>query len=306
MNSFKIENKRFLRQKVNPILELMLTELMKEQPEEPVPFMKKWLETTGREIQTRNDQRLQSRPEGIETSEESDDDELYDEYDEEMEFEAIKKKQANRGMRTSVCAEVYGEYNKRGDFTPPVYEKTEDQMERIMKKLNQNFMFSKLGQKEKEIVVKAMQSRDVTAGETVIQEGDEGNELFVVDSGTLKCTKLDKNTNEQMFLKEYVPGEAFGELALLYNAPRAASIVANEDCKLFSLDRESFNHIVKEAAVKQRQKYYDFLANVEILDSLDDYERNKICDCLQIQHFNAGDIIIHEVFYFLTSINLIF
>lgn len=295
MNSFKVENKRFLRQKVNPILELMLTELMKEQPEEPVPFMKKWLATTGREIQSRNDQRLESRPEGIETSEESDDDELYDEYDEEIEFEAIKKKQANRGMRTSVCAEVYGEYNKRGDFEPPVYEKTVDQKDRIMKKLNQNFMFSKLGQKEKEVVVMAMQSRKVTAGETVIQEGDEGNELFVVDSGTLKCTKLDKTTNEQMFLKEYVPGEAFGELALLYNAPRAASIMANEECQLFSLDRESFNHIVKEAAVKQRQKYYDFISNVEILDSLDDYERNKICDCLQIQHFSAGDIIIHEV-----------
>jgi len=46
----------------------------------------------------------------------------------------------------------------------------------------------------------------------------------------------------------YGPGEAFGELALLYNAPRAATIKAVSDCVLFSLDRQTFNHVVKDAA----------------------------------------------------------
>ena len=303
MDTFKIENKKYLRQKVNPILELLLTELMKEQPENPVEFMKDWLNKTGREIEERNESRIQSRPEGIESSEESDDDELYDEYDEEQEFLKIKKQQANRGMRTSVCAEVYGEYNKKEDFSPPEYQKSEDQKLRIFKKLNQNFMFSRLEQSEKDVIVLAMQSINVKKDEVVIKEGDEGNELYVVDSGSLNCTKLNKETNEEMFLKTYQPGEAFGELALLYNAPRAASITANEDCTLFTLDRESFNHIVKDAAIKQRKKYYDFISNVEILQSLDDYEKNKICDCLQVQTFSGGSHIIHEgdsgnTFYF--------
>lgn len=47
-------------------------------------------------------------------------------------------------------------------------------------------------------------------------------------------------------MKTYVPGEAFGELALLYNAPRAASIIAKTDAVLFSLDRQTFNNIVKD------------------------------------------------------------
>ena len=46
-------------------------------------------------------------------------------------------------------------------------------------------------------------------------------------------------------MKVYGPGESFGELALLYNAPRAATIIAKSDSVLFSLDRETFNHIVK-------------------------------------------------------------
>ena len=53
---------------------------------------------------------------------------------------------------------------------------------------------------------------------------------------------------EATYLKTYVPGEAFGELALLYNAPRAATIVAKTACVLWQLDRNTFNHIVKDAA----------------------------------------------------------
>jgi cAMP-dependent protein kinase regulator len=45
-----------------------------------------------------------------------------------------------------------------------------------------------------------------------------------------------------------VPGEGFGELSLLYNAPRAATIKAVEDSIVWRLDRDTFNHIVKESA----------------------------------------------------------
>lgn len=44
----------------------------------------------------------------------------------------------------------------------------------------------------------------------------------------------------------------FGELALLYNAPRAASIEAKSAATLFALDRATFNAIVKEATIKRR------------------------------------------------------
>lgn len=48
--------------------------------------------------------------------------------------------------------------------------------------------------------------------------------LYLVDEGKLDCTKVFKKGDEATHLKYYGPGEAFGELALLYNAPRAASI----------------------------------------------------------------------------------
>ena len=116
-------------------------------------------------------------------------------------------------------------------------------------------MLRNLEESEALIVVDAMEEYNVKAGETVIKEGEKGDELYVVESGTLDCFKnivilqndiLQGGENKQ--LKTYESNEAFGELALLYNAPRAASIIARTDCKLWSLDRNTFNHIVKDAA----------------------------------------------------------
>ena len=65
----------------------------------------------------------------------------------------------------------------------------------------------------------------------------------------------------------------FGELALLYNAPRAASIEAKSNATLFALDRATFNAIVKEATVKRREQYDEVLSKVQILSSMDTYEK---------------------------------
>ena len=82
---------------------------------------------------------------------------------------------------------------------------------------------------------------------------------------------------------------------MLYNAPRAATIIAKTDCILFALDRECFNHIVKESAMKKRQKYEEFLSKIEILDSVDPYERSKIADALKPFRFKKGELVVKEV-----------
>lgn len=137
--------------------------------------------------------------------------------------------------------------------------------------------------------------KNIRAGEVVITQGDDGDNLYIVDQGELDCYRKSARTNEESYLKLYGPGDAFGELALLYNAPRAATIIAKNDVICFALDRECFNHIVKDAATRKREAYEAFLGKVELLDQMDPYERSKIADALKPMKFKKGEYVVKEV-----------
>ena len=166
--------------------------------------------------------------------------------------------------------------------------------DKIKQRLNQSFMFKALGEEELNIVVDAMEEAKVQNNTTVIKQGDKGDILYVVEDGKLDCWKKFDGELEDKLVRSYEPGDAFGELALLYNAPRAATIIAKEDCQLWQLDRHTFNHIVKDAAQTKRNKYEDFLSSVPVLQSLDHYERSKIADVIKEVKYEAETQVITE------------
>ena len=239
----------------------------------------------------------------MEVSSESDDDispEEQKKIDEEMKKRQTKKK----GNRTSVSAEVYGIHNIKKPYVPRVIPKTTEQISRIKDKCMQSFIFNSLEDKELKTVIDSFEEKKYNAGQPVITQGEEGDVLYLVDSGELTCEKVFKAGDPPTYLKTYVPGESFGELALLYNAPRAATIKAKTNAILWALDRECFNNIVKDAAMKKREKYENTLKKVELLKSVDPYELGQICDALKSVTYKSGDVIIRQndtgdVFYIL-------
>ena len=218
--------------------------------------------------------------------------------------ELKKRSQKKKNFRVSVSAEVYGFHNIKKPFIPRVIPKTEEQKKRITERCLQSFLFNSLEDKELKTVIDSFEEKKYKASENVIAQGEEGDVLYLVDSGELDCEKVFKAGDPPTYLKTYVPGESFGELALLYNAPRAATIKAKTDALLWALDRECFNNIVKDAAMKKREKYENTLKKVEILKSIDPYELGQICDALKSATYKAGDVIIKQndtgdVFYIL-------
>lgn len=194
--------------------------------------------------------------------------------------------------RISVSAEVFGKYNMKEAFVAKVIPKNQEIKNKIKERITSAFMFMGLEEKDLQVVIDAMDQKKAAADEYVIREGEKGDVLYILESGTMKCTKVIDNAPK--YLKQFNAGDVFGELALLYNAPRAATIQAETECLLWVLDRQTFNHIVKDASQKKREKYEKFLSTVSILQNMDHYERSKLADAIKEKKFAAGEQIIKQ------------
>eukprot|EP00343_Euplotes_focardii_P007500 CAMPEP_0205823260 /NCGR_PEP_ID=MMETSP0206-20130828/15789_1 /ASSEMBLY_ACC=CAM_ASM_000279 /TAXON_ID=36767 /ORGANISM="Euplotes focardii, Strain TN1" /LENGTH=135 /DNA_ID=CAMNT_0053120259 /DNA_START=246 /DNA_END=653 /DNA_ORIENTATION=- len=85
--------------------------------------------------------------------------------------------------RSSVSAEAMGLFSKRTAFKPVVIPKDKDMKKRITRRLKEGFMFKNLEDKDMEIVLNAMQEVTFKENEIIIKQGDEGNHLYVLESG---------------------------------------------------------------------------------------------------------------------------
>lgn len=304
---FAEDKKRYILEVLDPVLEEMVSEVLTDMPKSPLDFMIAYLQKKGQvapsgkvSVLQRNDilkQELKrvsasikevggtvSLAEGNEDDEDDDAESIPDDF---QPTEGQKQKK-----RTSVSAEAYGEWNQKQAFTAPTYAKTDAQKERLKETLLRSFMFSALEEKDVETILMAMKEINFEAEQKVITEGEDGKTLFVIETGKLECVK--KVDGEEKVVKTCEPGDVFGELALLYNAPRAASVIAKEACVCWELDRETFNHIVKDAATNRRSRYESFLKSVALLSSLEDYERSQISDALVSETFKKGEAVVKQ------------
>ncbi|KAL5632512.1 hypothetical protein ACGC1H_005458 [Rhizoctonia solani] len=208
------------------------------------------------------------------------------------------------GRRVSVSAESITP-SASGSLPPmPTYPKSAEQLQRIKASIANAFLFRNLDTEQEKAVLGAMQERSVPAGERVIEQGADGDYFYVVESGALDCfvkrAGEDNGVGDEVHptfgrkVLTYTTGGTFGELALMYNAPRAATIVAIEPSTLWALDRMSFRSIILSVANRKRKMYERFLATVPLLETLDASERSRIADVLEPRTYNEGESVVGE------------
>lgn len=301
------KSKKEIGKIISPILEKLVNRLLVIKPEDPIPYMIQHLEDSIGEgakplnkresielaklrKQFTNLKKKEDMEEDSKNSEEASSDDDEEDYIDEL--PEVAKVRMSGPARNSVSQEVYGLFNKKQDFTARVIEKSDEMKQKIRERLLESFMFAHLDEKDLVIVIDAMEEKIFEEGDTVIKQGDDGAELFLVGEGLLQCFKETKST--EVYLRDYEHGESFGELALLYNAPRAATIKAKTRSTLYSLDRDTFNLIVKDSSQKKRDKYEQILKRVSILDSVSAYERSQVADAIKEETFKAGDMVIKQ------------
>ncbi|XP_042866926.1 cGMP-dependent protein kinase, isozyme 2 forms cD5/T2-like isoform X2 [Penaeus japonicus] len=90
------------------------------------------------------------------------------------------------------------------------------------------------------------------------------------------------------------PGKVFGELAVLYNCKRTATIKAATGCKLYAIDRKCFQTIMMRTGLIRQAEYTNFLKSVPTFQSLQEETLIKIADVLEETFYSNGDYIIRQ------------
>jgi cAMP-dependent protein kinase regulator len=146
-------------------------------------------------------------------------------------------------------------------------------------------------QEQMQDVLDAMFERKVEPNEYVIKQGDDGDNFYVIErwEKTLVCTWLQtfltdpymycsgtyltfvkgENDAEPRQVYKYENSGSFGELALMYNMPRAATIQAASSGSLWAMDRQTFRRILLKSAFRKRKMYESLIESVPMLKALE-------------------------------------
>ncbi|XP_077194278.1 cAMP-dependent protein kinase type II-beta regulatory subunit isoform X2 [Paroedura picta] len=219
-----------------------------------------------------------------------------DDDDEEEEFAAPVINRFTR--RASVCAEAYNPDEEEDDTEIRIiHPKTDDQRNRLQEACKDILLFKNLDPEQMSQVLDAMFEKLVEGGEHVIDQGDDGDNFYVIDRGTydiyVKCDGVGRCVGT------YDNRGSFGELALMYNTSRAATIIATSSGAVWGLDRATFRRIIVKNNAKKRKMYENFIESLPFLKSLELSERLKVVDVIDTKVYKDGDQIIaqEETFY---------
>ncbi|KAM0749266.1 camp-dependent protein kinase regulatory subunit [Meredithblackwellia eburnea MCA 4105] len=213
----------------------------------------------------------------------------------------------NLGRRTSVSAESLDPNANVSLLPKTVIPKSSTQRERIEASIANNLLFRNLDEDQHKDVLNAMKEVTVQPGTEVIVQGAVGDFFYVVEEGSFEVWVRGPPTHtyagpgqtttipgEEKKVASYGPGGSFGELALMYNAPRAATVVATSRATMWALDRVTFRSILMEHTSRKRKMYESFLSEVPILKDLNPKERAKIADALEEKVYEEGEKVIVE------------
>ncbi|XP_053234359.1 cAMP-dependent protein kinase type II-alpha regulatory subunit [Podarcis raffonei] len=211
--------------------------------------------------------------------------------DSDSDFEPPVINRFNR--RVSVCAEAFNPDEEEEDTEPRVVNpKTDEQRCRLQEACKDILLFKNLDQEQLSQVLDAMFEMKVQPQDHVIDQGDDGDNFYVIERGLYDIFVT--RDGQTRCVGRYDNHGSFGELALMYNTPRAATIVATTEGSLWGLDRVTFRRIIVKNNARKRKTYELFIESVPILKSLEPSERMKIVDVIGEKTFQDGERIIAQ------------
>jgi len=171
-------------------------------------------------------------------------------------------------------------------FAPPVNKKSPSETKFLQSALKDNFIFANLGKNEVTTLIAAFENHRADSGTKIIEQGEAGDYFYVVQEGQVEFF-----VNEQK-VADAGSGKGFGDLALLYNSPRAATCVAVQDCSLWKVDQNTFRQILANNTITTDKEIKDVLKKVPFLENLDECYLSQMAYAATPEFFTTGETIV--------------
>jgi len=213
------------------------------------------------------------------------------------------------------------------NWEKPVYEKGEQLRALLRKAVSESLLFKACTDQDLDDYVNAFKPENFQAGDVIIKQGDDGDVFYIVETGetqvyitdSTKITKSveeknsddedeekqgggggdDEEESDQLLVNTLGPGASFGELALLYNTKRAATIKASTYTRVWSIDRFVYQAVKQVNSKAFTAQVVEFLQTVSIGDivlsdifSFSDFQ--KLATIMKVERYGPQKIIMTQ------------
>jgi cAMP-dependent protein kinase regulator len=170
----------------------------------------------------------------------------------------------------------------------PQHEKSVEEEMLLKTALKRNFVFEELSDKEIRPLILAFERETVEAGTVIIKQHDVGDYFYIIQYGECSFTVDGKRVGTAK------AGASFGELALLYNCPRAATVTAVTKTELFRVDQKTFRHVLNSQSKQHEDDKLKLLKGVPFLKGLGTTELSKLASVMTPKLFKKGEYLFRK------------
>ncbi|KAG1954656.1 cGMP-dependent protein kinase [Pimephales promelas] len=201
---------------------------------------------------------------------------------------AIGPRRTRRAQGISAEPQAYKSFQDLTSEALRKHPKSDRSKELIKEAILENDFMKNLELSQIQEIVDCMYPVEYDKESCIIKEGDVGSLVYVMEDGKVEVTK------EGMKLCTMGPGKVFGELAILYNCTRTATVQTLTNVKLWAIDRQCFQTIMMRTGLIKHAEYTEFLKSVPTFQGLSEEIISKLADVLEETHYSDGEYIIRQ------------
>lgn len=191
----------------------------------------------------------------------------------------------NKQIRMAISAETAKTVDPK---KLPKIPKSKEDKNYIQKSLEGNQFFRGLKSDQISKIIDCMEKKKLKSDVEIIREGTDGTYLYLLEEGIVTIY------NQESHIADLHEGKIFGELAILYNCNRTASVRTKTECTVYQLDRRYYKTIVQSTGAARDEARLNALKLVPKLKDLSDAKLKKIADCMEDEVFSNDDCIIKQ------------